>query len=359
MPEIINIVEPTLTNEAGHCYSFISSFCKACDENRTIRLWVDRHAEVSFAGRNIHIRKYFNRALRRLQSYILYKRLLRTPGRIFISTAGSADFLLLDWAAKGVLPPKKAFLYSHWFRPNDKKIGRLKKLALKQPNLEILGPTPSVVKIFQDAGFKNAHVVPYPISEQEVVSPAGETGFRHLLYAGAARRDKGFSHVVDLVEYLQARGLQIPVALQTSPEHYGKYDALTKADIQRLHLIAYPHLQLSPETLNNNEYAALFDGAICIQLYDTADFVDRISGVTLDAFSAGCPIVASPGTWIARMAQRFDAGIVVEDMSPTQVLSAVQRIISEYARYNKHAIAAGKTLQEENNADALFKVITK
>jgi hypothetical protein len=81
--------------------------------------------------------------------------------------------------------------------------------------------------------------------------------------------------------------------------------------------------------------------------------------VTLDAFSAGCPIVASPGTWIARMAQRFDAGIVVQDMSAPQVLSAVQRIISEYARYNKHAIAAGKTLQEENNADALFKVITK
>lgn len=359
MPEIINIVEPTLTNEAGHCYSFISSFCKACDETRTIRLWVGRHADVSFAGKNIQIRKYFHRALRRLQSYFLYRKLLQAPGRIFISTAGSADFLLLDWAARGVVPAKKVYLYSHWFRPNDKKTGRLKKLALKQPNLEILGPTPSVVKIFQDAGFKNAHVVPYPISEQEVVTPAGKGTFRHLLYAGAARRDKGFSHVVDLVEYLQEHGLQIPVALQTSPEHYGKYDALTRADIQRLQLIAYPYLQLSPETLNNNEYAALFEGAICIQLYDTTDFVDRISGVTLDAFSAGCPIVSSPGTWIARMAQRFDAGIVVEDMSPPQVLMAVQRIISEYARYNKHAIAAGKTLQDENNADALFKVITK
>ena len=359
MPETINVVEPTLTDEAGHCYSFISSFCKAGDETRTIRLWVGHHAEVSFPGKNIQIRKYFHRSLRRLQSYFLYRKLLETPGRIFISTAGSVDFLLLDWASRDVVPPKKVYLYSHWFRPNDKKIGRLKKLALKQPNLQILGPTPSVVKIFQDAGFRNAHVVPYPISEQETATSAGATGFRHLLYAGAARHDKGFSQVVDLVAYLQERGLQIPVTLQTSPEHYGKYDAVTKADIQRLQLIAYPHLQLSPDTLNKDEYAALFEGAICIQLYDQTDFSDRISGVTLDAFLAGCPIIASAGTWIARMAQRFDAGIVVEDMSSPQVLSAAQRIISEYARYNKHAIAAGKTLQEENNAGALFKVITK
>ena len=137
-----------------------------------------------------------------------------------------------------------------------------------------------------------------------------------MLYAGAARQDKGFSHVVDLVTYLHDHGLQIPVTLQTSPEHYGKYDTQTRADIQRLQAIAYPHLCVNPETLDKSEYAALFKGAICLQLYNSADFLDRISGVTLDAFSAGCPIVASDGTWIARMAQRFDAGMVINDMSP-------------------------------------------
>jgi glycosyltransferase involved in cell wall biosynthesis len=281
------------------------------------------------------------------------------PGRIFISTAGRTDLLLLNWASRDVVPPKKVYLYFHWFKPNDKKLGKLRELALKQPNLEILGPTPSVVKVFQDAGFKNSYVVPYPILEHEVANQAEPTRFTHLLYAGAARTDKGFSRVVDLVAYLHDHGLQIPVTIQTSPEHYGKYDTKTKADIQRLQLIGYPHLQLSPETLNKNEYAALFEGAICLQLYDSTDFTDRISGVTLDAFSAGCPIVASAGTWIARMAQRFDAGLVVEDMSPPQVLSAVQRIISGYAHYNKHANAAGDALQEENSADTLFRILAE
>jgi hypothetical protein len=359
MAEIINVVEPTLMTEAGHCYSFISAFCEASDESRTIRLWAGRRAELAFTAKNIQIRKYFYRRIRRLQSYFIYKKLLAEPGKLFISTAGRADLLLVDWASKGVVPPKKVYFYFHWFRANDKKLAGLREIARKQPNLEILGPTPSVVKIFQDAGFSNAHVVPYPIASQNMNQQAEPGKFSHLLYAGAARQDKGFSHVVNLVSYMHERGLQIPIMLQTSPEHFGKYDAATLADILRLQAIPYPYLRLSPETLSKNEYTDLFAGAICLQLYDQADFVDRVSGVTLDAFSAGCPIVAMAGTWIARMAQRFAAGMVVTDISPPQVLSAVQRVMDEYASYSQHARAAGKILQEENNADNLFRVLAQ
>jgi glycosyltransferase involved in cell wall biosynthesis len=357
MPETINIIEPTLMNEAGHCFSFINAFCKASDESRTLCLWVDRRAELALMGKKAQIKKYFSRRIRRLQSYFLYKKLLSMPGKLFISTAGRTDLLMVDWASRGVVPPKKVYLYVHWFKPDDRKLANLRKLAHKQPSLEILGPTPSVVKVFQDAGFSNAHVVPYPILKQNVTYQTEPDKFRHLLYAGAARQDKGFSHVVNLVAYLQERGLQIPVTLQTSPEHYGKYDATTKADIQRLQAIAYPHLKISPETLGANEYSELFTGAICLQLYDPSDFADRISGVTLDAFSVGCPIVTMAGTWIARMVQRFEAGAIVDAMSPPQVLSAVQQVIAEYPRYNSHARVAGKTLQEENSAETLFRIL--
>jgi len=357
MPETINVVEPTLRNEVGHCYSFIRALCEAGDKTRKLKLWVDRRAELAFTEKNVQVRKYFSRNIRRLQSYFLYKKLLLKPGKLFISTAGRADLLLIDWASRGAVPPKKVYLYFHWFNANAKKIASLRKIAQRQPNLEVLGPTPSVVKVFRDAGFGNAHVVPYPISKHDVNRQAEPNQFTHLLYAGAARRDKGFSHVVDLVAYLHEHGLQIPVVLQTSPEHYGKYDATIQADIQRLQAIAYPHLRLRTETLDASGYAELFVGAICLQLYDKSDFQDRISGVTLDAFSAGCPVIAAEGTWIARMAQRFDAGAVVNDMSPPQVLQAVQHVIAEYARYNTQALEAGEILQQENSAETLFGVL--
>jgi len=358
MSETINVIEPTLVTEAGHCYSFIRSFCQASHGSGEIVLWVGRHAELDFADNNIRIAKYFFRKIRRLQSYFLYKKLLSKPGKLFITTAGRTDLLLLDWVSRGKIPPEKVYLYFHWFNSSDKKLATLKKIARKQPNLIILGPTPSVVNLFQNVGFINARLVPYPILKQEMSTQAAPNRFRHLLYAGAARRDKGFSHVVDLVAYLQEQGLQIPVTLQISPEHYGKYDAAILSDIQRLQAIAYPHLQLCPETLEASQYNDLFAGAICLQLYDPSDFADRISGVTLDAFSAGSPIVATAGTWIARMAQRFNAGVVVQDTSPTQILCAAQHVISGYGNYNQNARVAGKALQEENSAEVLFKALT-
>ena len=57
------------------------------------------------------------------------------------------------------------------------------------------------------------------------------------------------------------------------------------------------------------------------------------------------------------MAQRFAAGVIVADMFPPQVLSAAQRVIAEYAKFNRNALEAGKILQEENNAETLFRAL--
>jgi hypothetical protein len=357
IPESINVVEPTLMDETGHCYSFISALCKAGTEAQNICLWVNRHAKIEFNGTNIRIRKYFFRKFRRLQSLFLYRKLLAMPDKLFISTAGRTDLLLIDWAAKGKLPPSKVYMYFHWFNPNEEKIRSLMKVAQKQPNLEILGPTLSVVKIFQEAGFGNAHIVPYPISMHETNRQARSDKFSHILYAGAARQDKGISEVVSLVEFMNKLGLQIPFRLQSSPDHHGKYDAVTKAEIQRLEKISYPYLRLYPGTLKPDEYARLFAGAICIQLYNADLFYDRVSGVTLDALTAGSPIVATAGTWTARMVQRFDAGRVIDNTGPENVLSAVQEIISEYPGFSKNAYAAGQALQQENSAVFLFNTL--
>ena len=359
MPETIHIVEPTLMDQTGHCYSFIASFCRA-GNGAPLSLWANRNADITFAEGKVQVKRYFHSKIRRFQCYGLYKRLLKTSGKIFVSTAGLADLVLMQWAARGAVPPGKVYFYFHWINASDKKRAYLAKLARKQPNFVILGPTPSVINVFKEAGFENALIVPYPISGQ--VQNDRKNGWAHddftgLLYAGAARQDKGISHVVDLVEYMGKLNLQIPFKLQNSPDHRGKYDAATKADIDRLEKITYPGLQLFPETLSADEYANLYAGAICIQLYNAADFSDRISGVTLDALSAGSPIVTTAGTWIARIVQRFDAGVVVDSTEPEKTLAAIQEIIANYARYNENAHKAGLALKQENSADFLFKTV--
>jgi len=356
MKDTIHIVEPSLTNQTGHCYSFISNFLRS-SEAYPVFLWANRRADITFAEKNVRIRKYFISKIRRFQSFFLYKKLLNSPGKIFISTATYTDFVLMNWAAREAIAQSKVYFYVHWINATLKKRTFLKKLAQKQPNFVILGPTPSVIDIFRESGFENAHIVPYPISGLICNAQAGHARFTGVLYAGAARQDKGISHVVNLVEHLSKLKLEIPVKMQISPDHRGKYDAATSTDIDRLDSIAYPALLLFPETLDAEEYANLFAGSICIQLYNAQDFADRVSGVALDALSAGCPIVTTAGTWIARMVQRFDAGLVVDDTTPNKVLLAVQAIIADYSRYNEKAYKAGQVLQQENSADILFKSV--
>lgn len=357
--EMLNIVEPTLASDAGHCSSFIHALVNASTGEVPLRLWVNHRAKVTFNSAHVVIRRHFYRKLRRLQSYFLYRKLLTSPGNVFISTAGRADLLMLNWAARGIIAPGKAYLYFHWFNPSVSKLRSLRKIATRQPNLVILGPTPTVVNVFKDAGFLDARVVPYPISPRNTDVSSERQPFRYLLFAGAARQDKGFKQVVDFIEYLSNRGARIPITIQTSAEHFGKYDAETMADIQRLSAIQYPYLTMRTEVLSVQEYEELFVGAIAMQLYSQTDFSDRVSGITLDAFSAGCPVISTSHTWIARMVERFDAGIILDSLSPEWVLKSAEDIISNYSRYNASASKAGQVLQQENSANALYKVLTE
>lgn len=356
--EAINIVEPTLSSEAGHCYSFVNTLIKANSGNVPLRLWINRRAKVGFDDEHVEVRRHFHRWLRRPQGYWLYRRLLATPGKLFLSTATYTDLRLFDMAAREVVPPRKAYFYVHWFNPDASKLLHLRRIARRQPNLLIFGPTPTVVDIFREAGFAGASVIPYPISSRRDLQAAGAQPFRHLLFAGAARRDKGFRQVVDLVEYLHRQHASIPVAIQMSPEHFGKYDADTLADIERLRGIPYPHVRLISQTLGAQEYEALFPGAITLQLYSADDFSDRISGVTLDAFSGGSPVLTTAGTWIARMVERFNAGQIVQDTASPQLLACIDDIIGSYKRYAEAAVAAGSVLQQENSASTLYEALT-
>ena len=207
--ETIHVIEPTLERESGH-YGFVASLCHVDSGNR-ICLWVSKRADLSLLKNlRVEFRTFFYRRLRRIQAYFLYKKLLRLPGRIFVATAGRVDLVLLSWATKQQIPPSKVYLYFHWVRPTPSKLAYFRKIAQAHPKIMILGPTPTVVSVFRECGFENTRVVPIPINPDVGLKPPQQQPFKHIFFPGAARHDKGFSIIVDLVEHLAARGIQIP-----------------------------------------------------------------------------------------------------------------------------------------------------
>ena len=354
MTTTIQIVEPTLESYSGHCHFLVSSFCRAV-AGRQIQLWAGKGADDLNFGAGVSVRPYFGRRFRLFQSLWLFRRLLREPFPLFIPTARRSDLTLLNLAAGKPIARNHVFMYFHWVRETPEKLNSLSRLAAHQPNLVILGTTPTVVEVFRRCGFAQTFLLPYPPAQAQ---PHAALPFRHLLYAGAARQDKGFRQVVDFVEFLARKREKIPITVQVSADHYGKYDAATREDLSRLRSTGYAPLALAEETMSPEGYAALFPGSICLQLYNRADFRDRVSGVTLDALAHGAPIVAPTGTWMAKLIEPFGAGVAIEEPLPENLHGAVRKIIDGYAGFRDGAFQAGQA-QAQKSWDLLLELLVK
>ena len=353
---VVHVIEPTLVSEAGHCSIVVQSLC-AAGEGLRFTVWVGRGAQISWPQLpDAEIRPYFVRRFRRLQALWLFWRLLRGSGRIVVSTAGRTDLVLLDLASGKPIPPGKVFLYVHQMRFGQGKLDAMRRLAQKQPNVMFLCTTEEIEKEVQGCGFRSTMVVvPLPDQPEQNEERIPSTLFRHVLLAGAARSDKGFREAVELIKHLSIIGASVPVSIQTSGDHYGRYDDSTQRAIDLLKTINYSSLTILPDTLTRLDYVRLFKGAICLQPYDRAEYANKLSGVTLDAFAVGAPVVTLSHTWMARMVEQFGAGVVIDEPTNEALYSALEKVRSNFAYYSAKASQAGLALKKRNQWAAVIE----
>jgi hypothetical protein len=335
----IEIVEPTLVSEAGHCAALFQGL-RAAAPGLRFRLWIDRRAQLAgWANASTELRPLFARRWRKIQALLLFRRLLRAGKPLLVPTASYFDLRALDLAAHRPIPAHRAFLYFHKLRASPARLAALRKLSQRQPHLELFGTSEEIVARLREAGFAHVQRV-LPVLAGAAAPPSTED-FRHLLFAGAARADKGFSRIVDLVELLAQTGANVPITVQTSGDHYGRYDEHTLADIERLRLTNYRGLTVMSDTLDATTYAGLFVGAVCLQPYEPTEYADKMSAVTFDALRVGAPIVTLAGTTMARIVEHSGAGIVLEDANPQSLLRASHAAVAQFALLHAKALAAG------------------
>lgn len=353
---ILHIVEPTFNSYAGHCHSLVQALVQGAP-GVNVKIWAGKGSEKFWQGQG-QLVPYFVKSLRRFQAFFLYKRLLCEPGKILLSTAGTSDLVTLDWVAKDLIPESKVYLYIHWLGSKETKAAKLAAIAKRQPNLEILCTTASGTDFFRELGFR-ALTVPYPRSSMLTPNYVAQP-FSHLLVAGAARRDKGFTRIVDLVESFSRQSkITWPIFVQASATHQNKHAPEIIDEINRLSHAGYQYLNLLQNTLSPTSYQALFPGAISLQPYSENDFQDRVSGVTLDALLAGCPVVVTANTWLARIVSLYGAGVETNDLSPAGLQLAIEKILSDYSGYAQRAASAGQLLHAQHSASVMMDTIFK
>lgn len=336
----VEIVEPTLVSDAGHCAALFGSLHRAAPD-LPFRLWIDRRAQApGVDATGVATVRHFARPLRRPQSLLLYRRLLRAEGPLVVPTATWFDLRVIDLLCGSTLAPDRAFLYFHKLRLSPGRRAALQAIARRRPNLHLLGASAEIADRLREAGFAHVDAV-IPINADATVVTPGEV-FSHVLFAGAARADKGFGHVVDWVGYMASRGDAMPVVVQTTGDHYGRHDPQTAADLARLRAMQVASLRTVDDTPDRLAYARLFPGSICLQPYSRQEYVDKSSSVTFDALVAGAPIVTLSGTPMARIVAETGAGIVVDDAQAPTLHAAVRAIRDDYPRYSRLAQAAGR-----------------
>ncbi len=320
-------------------------------------VWADKGvAGVGFEGTRVV--PHFARALRRVAMPILLARLLRRPGTIFLSTATTSDLVALHVARKVVPSPRaRVVALFHWYSPKARKDAFLTRFAREHPWLRIVTPDPHTTRSLEALGFKRAATIPYPRAWATPRAADPTARADRILVAGGARQDKGFAGVVAYARWLKERRERVPLTIQASANHWGEFPEGIPELVGALREINQDWLTLIDRALDPGAYAALFDHACVLQPYDPAVFAHRVSGVTLDAFEAGAPVVATAGTWSAREVESTGAGVVLASTSPEEIHRAVTLAMREYPRLHAAALAAAQAKRDEQARSPLWRIL--
>jgi glycosyltransferase involved in cell wall biosynthesis len=357
----LHLIEPTLFDQTGHGYSYTKSMLEAADQrfNLTLHLWLDKRGQDLFPKTLCQAHLFFYRKFRQVQKFFLYFSLLKKNTSLYICTSETIDFILLDFLCHSLqLSNNPIFLHFHQFTQKKHKLNTLQKIAHRNPNFFIFTPTIALSQLFKDHGFKHCHTLPCPTFMPATPKTHQAPSFQRLLYAGAARADKGFPTIINLLETLRKNNDLTPFSIQISPPNSNRYDHASTCALTQLKKLPKDNLVLYHTTLPEHTYQSVFKGAISLLLYDNQIYHNKFSGVALDAFYAGSPIITTPNTWIAETVLRFQAGLVLKNNTQAHLIESIQLIQNNYVDYSHRALLAQNTLKKEHDPKNTLSLVS-
>ena len=201
-------------------------------------------------------------------------------------------------------------------------------------------------------------VFPSPRLAQFLDQPdAPKTQNEPLIFSslGPARFEKGIDLLQEAIKLCLRRGLKRPVKfviqwnqpiLEADGQEYFPDTSLVGDD--RVEFIRRP--------LESAEYDATIARSDCLLLpYRRDSYFARISGVAVEAATAGIPMIFTNDTWNADLVDKFGAGIGVEDGDIEGLANAVNAMIEGFELFHKVAIERKTAAQDAHSAHTFIE----
>jgi len=208
------------------------------------------------------------------------------------------------------------------------------------------------------ANLWSARVCPLEIPPTE--HPQGESqgrkGSLNVVYLGAAREEKGFLLIPEVVKIISnsQEKLNVKFTLQCSPQIIGYLPVISKA-IASLREYAASLVTLIEKQQSMSEYFSTIEAADVILLcYDKNRYGVRGSGVAVEAVTFGKVIIATPGTFPAYVAE--DAAVLASNAA--EVAQAIVEVSRNKETYMKRAKSRKERYFQENSSEEYVKLIS-
>jgi|GEM_PF-1356112 len=373
----VAIIEPFLRDEVGHYASFVkelrSGFLALGDK---VSVFFPFDARTSLEGERVLPSQfdideslgYLKRVQEVFRKIMAYRKnfseISKKVDLMVITTANSYPILTALGTAKIYCP---VVLYFHTMDLIQSKISSLCRTILNtySKNLHFMGIiapfqveknevrekiTKGAIKIFSSA--------PYPLPAQmpfQHVKEFDNMNMFRLGYFGDARIDKNFPAVA---QFALEKASKYGFIIQCHPPASGKYEPEVEKWVTRLKAFQGGEFLVLDQPLEMEKYFSYFQKASAVFcLHDPRDFRRRVSGILLEAWLTGKPVIALNESWLAEQVQKFGAGIIVDNIKIPTLEKAIEEIKANYGKYAREAKEAGAVLLRQNNGKSLAEFI--
>jgi len=246
-------------------------------------------------------------------------------------------------------------------RPSDQGVrDLLKKVALHcetERSLFLWAETHQLAHYYREMLGVCVYPLPLPVSNPPKVSRMQAQSFQQidhnrrftLVYMGAAREEKGFCEIPDLIKLCKQSAQvwsKVKFIIHSAPQIIG-YNAKILEAIRKLEQYDPEIVKLIKSPLEDSEYHQLIDTAdIVLLLYNQQNYQVRGSGIAVEAVVKGKSLLTTNGTFCASLIDQ-DGGRAVSTLD--EAFQFILEYVLNPEKYQGSAEQQGCTYCRENS----------
>lgn len=199
--------------------------------------------------------------------------------------------------------------------------------------------------------YPSPRVAPFSSSERPLKQADAPLVLSSL---GPARFEKGIDLLQNAIKACFAKGFPRPVkfVIQWNQPILAGDGKLYEPDPE---LLADPRVEFITRALDSGEYDAAIEATDLMLLpYQRASYYARISGVAVEAATAGIPMLYTRDTWNSDLVDSCGAGVPWDDGDQAGLAAGIENFVDNYQTFHDAAMARRADAQAAHSSGAFL-----